>query len=86
VKTGSKIVIIGGTACGPKTAARARRCDPHAKITIIEQSEYLSSATCGFPYYVGGMIQKRTSLDVVKPGLFKNAYNSHARAGTTKEG
>lgn len=75
MKTESKIVIIGGTACGPKTAARARRCDPHAKIMIIEQSEYLSSATCGFPYYVGGMIKERTSLDVVKPGFFKSAYN-----------
>lgn len=75
MKTENKIVIIGGTACGPKTAARARRCDPHAKITIIEQSEYLSSATCGFPYYVGGTIQKRTSLDVMKPELFKSAYN-----------
>lgn len=70
-----KIVVIGGTACGPKTAARARRCDPHAEITIVEQSENVSSATCGFPYYVGGMIKFRNSLDVVKPAHFKNTLD-----------
>jgi len=67
-----KIIVIGGTACGPKAAARARRCDPHAEITIVEQSENVSSATCGFPYYVGGMIKFRNSLDVVKPMHFKD--------------
>ncbi|MFH1005991.1 MAG: hypothetical protein V1800_00635 [Candidatus Latescibacterota bacterium] len=50
MKREREIIIIGGTACGPKAAARARRCDPHAGITLIEQSEHLSSATCGFPY------------------------------------
>ena len=69
-----RIVIIGGTACGPKTAARLRRCNPQAKITIIEQTPYLSSATCGFPYYVGGKIKKESSLEVVKRPYFTNAY------------
>jgi NADPH-dependent 2,4-dienoyl-CoA reductase/sulfur reductase-like enzyme/rhodanese-related sulfurtransferase len=72
-----EIVIIGGTACGPKTAARARRCDPQARITIIEQNENLSSATCGFPYYVGGFIKLRTSLDVVNLSNFKSINNIH---------
>ena len=36
-----RIVVIGGTACGPKSAARARRCDPSVKITLIEQGENL---------------------------------------------
>ena len=84
MKQDQKIVIIGGTACGPKTAARVRRCNPQAKITIIEQTEYLSSATCGFPYYVGGRIKQRTSLEVVKLPYLKNAYNvevlNHTRA------
>jgi NADPH-dependent 2,4-dienoyl-CoA reductase/sulfur reductase-like enzyme len=75
MKGNRKIVVIGGTACEPKTAARARRCDPHAEITIIEQYEYLSSATCGFPYYVGGLIKQRNSLDVVKPAHFKSTLD-----------
>ncbi len=75
MKMPREIVIIGGTACGPKTAARARRCDPQARITLIEQNENLSSATCGFPYYVGGFIKLRTSLDVVKPENFRSVHN-----------
>ncbi|MDD5171103.1 MAG: FAD-dependent oxidoreductase [Syntrophales bacterium] len=74
MQKGQKIVIIGGTACGPKTAARARRCDPSSQITIIEQNPSLSSATCGFPYYVGGVITKKSTLEVVKLPYFKKAY------------
>ena len=32
-----KIVVIGGNACGPKAAARARRLDQQAQITLVEQ-------------------------------------------------
>jgi len=57
-----RIVVIGGTACGPKAAARARRCDQHARITIVEQEENLSVATCGLPYYVSGVIDSQQNL------------------------
>jgi NADPH-dependent 2,4-dienoyl-CoA reductase/sulfur reductase-like enzyme/rhodanese-related sulfurtransferase len=70
-----KILIIGGTACGPKAAARARRCDPHARITIIEQGTEISAATCGFPYYISGVIKKRDNLLVRGPDYFKNVMN-----------
>lgn len=39
-----RIVIIGGVACGPKAAARARRRDANAKITLIERSKFVSYA------------------------------------------
>lgn len=54
MSTATRIVIIGGVAAGPKAAARARRRDPNARITIIEQGEYVSYASCGIPYYIGG--------------------------------
>lgn len=82
MKTNRKIVVIGGTACGPKAAARARRCDPSAEITIIEQSGYVSSATCGFPYYVGGLIKFRNSLEVVKPAHFQNTLGINVLTNT----
>lgn len=66
-----KIVIIGGTACGPKSAARARRCDQQAQITIIEQEAELSVATCGLPYYVSGVIESRLELVQRGPDFFK---------------
>ncbi|MEW6540042.1 MAG: FAD-dependent oxidoreductase [Bacillota bacterium] len=50
----TRIVVIGGVAAGPKAAARARRRDPRARITIVEQGELVSYASCGIPYYIGG--------------------------------
>jgi NADPH-dependent 2,4-dienoyl-CoA reductase/sulfur reductase-like enzyme/rhodanese-related sulfurtransferase len=51
-----KIVIVGGVAAGPKAAARARRCDPQASITILEKGDYISYAACGLPYLISGEI------------------------------
>ncbi len=71
----NNIVIIGGTACGPKAAARARRCDPQARITIVEQGKDLSTATCGLPYYVSGIIGSQE--DLVRRGhdFFRDVMN-----------
>ena len=68
----NNIVIIGGTACGPKTAARARRCDPHAQITIVEQGETLSTATCGLPYYISGVIDNQNNLVGQRQDFFRD--------------
>ncbi|MFC1915393.1 FAD-dependent oxidoreductase [Chloroflexota bacterium] len=69
------IVIIGGTACGPKAAARAQRCDPHARITIVEQDEDLSTATCGLPYYVSGVISSPDDLLMVEHDFFSDVLD-----------
>ena len=37
-----KIVVIGGGACGLKAAARARRRNQDAEITVIDASKYPS--------------------------------------------
>ncbi len=70
-----RIVVIGGTACGPKAAARARRCDPQSQITIIEKGSNISTGTCGFPYYISGVIKNRKSLLVRGPKYFKNVMD-----------
>ena len=54
-----KVVIIGGVAGGATAAARLRRLDEKAEITIFERSGYISYANCGLPYYVGGVIQNK---------------------------
>jgi len=69
------IVIIGGMACGPKTAARARRRDPKARITIVEQGPTVSEGTCGLPYYMGGRIQSEQALLIRTPQQFKQGSN-----------
>ncbi len=32
-----KVIVIGGVAAGPKTAARIMRLNPGAEVTIIEK-------------------------------------------------
>jgi len=71
----NRIVVIGGTACGPKAAARARRCDPKADITIIEQGENLSTATCGLPYYISGVIDSGDNMVARGPDYFRNVMD-----------
>ncbi len=63
----NRIVVIGGVACGPKAAARARRCDPDAEITILEKNSYVSYAGCGAPYYISGIIEE--AEDLMKTGI-----------------
>jgi len=55
---GKKILIIGGVAAGPKTAARCRRLDEDADITIIERGDLLSYAGCGMPFYIEDVIKE----------------------------
>ncbi len=83
-----RIVVVGGSAAGPKAAARARRMDEQADITIIQKSPELSMASCGYPYYVGGFFDDRNQLlctpaGVVRdPKFFANAKKITARTGT----
>jgi NADPH-dependent 2,4-dienoyl-CoA reductase/sulfur reductase-like enzyme/rhodanese-related sulfurtransferase len=77
-----RIVIIGGTACGPKTAARARRCDPDAHITLVERRANLSSATCGLPYYVEGTIPRQSALVTVGLDHFRDVLDIDVRVNT----
>lgn len=77
-----KIVIVGGMACGPKTAARARRRDPQARITIVEQGATVSEGSCGLTYYVGGQIANEESLLIRTPKYFKEASDIDVMDGT----
>ena len=57
-----KIVVIGGSAAGPKAAARAKRLDPKAEVTIIQKAPEMSMASCGYTYFVGGVFTNRNAL------------------------
>ncbi len=83
-----KILVIGGSAAGPKSAAKARRLDENAEIVIIQKAPDLSMASCGYPYYVGGFFDDRnllicTPTGVVRdPKFYLNAKGIVARTET----
>lgn len=67
--TAHKIVVIGAVAAGPKAAARARRLDPEAEITIVERGEIISYAGCGMPYFISGAIKELRQLVCTPTGV-----------------
>ena len=83
-----RIIVIGGSAAGPKAAAKARRLDYHADIVILQKDPDLSMASCGYPYYVGGYFDDRNMLLCTPTGVtrdplyYLNAKGIEARTNT----
>jgi NADPH-dependent 2,4-dienoyl-CoA reductase/sulfur reductase-like enzyme/rhodanese-related sulfurtransferase len=71
---GKQVVIIGGVAAGATAAARARRLDASARITIVEAGRYVSFANCGLPYFISRDIDKRSALILQTPEGFQSRY------------
>lgn len=67
-----KIVVIGGVAVGPKAAARAKRCNANAKVTLIERGYNLSYGACGLPYYIGGAVREMQDLMTTVYGTLRD--------------
>jgi NADPH-dependent 2,4-dienoyl-CoA reductase/sulfur reductase-like enzyme/rhodanese-related sulfurtransferase len=83
-----RIIVIGGSAAGPKAAAKARRIDEKAEIVLFQKDPELSMASCGYPYYVGGVFDDRnmllsTSTGITRdPKFYLNSKNIDARTTT----
>lgn len=69
-----KVIIVGGVAGGASAAARLRRLDENARITMYERSGYISYANCGLPYYIGGVITDRRQLTLQTPDSFYKRF------------
>ena len=75
----SKYIVVGGVAGGAGVAARLRRLDETADITVFERGSHISFANCGLPYYAGGVIENREALFVMTPEKFKASLNVTAK-------
>nr|WP_269808764.1 FAD-dependent oxidoreductase [Enterovibrio nigricans] len=65
-----KIIIIGGEAAGMSAAAKARRVNPSADITVYEASDIISFGACGLPYYVADEFQDSGYMAEFTPAQF----------------
>lgn len=74
-----KVVIVGGVAGGATAAARIRRLDEKAEITVFEKSGFISYANCGLPYYIGDVITDKEELMLQTPESFYNRFNVNVK-------
>jgi NADPH-dependent 2,4-dienoyl-CoA reductase/sulfur reductase-like enzyme len=56
------VVIIGAVALGPKAAARFKRLEPDARVTLIDRGKLISYGGCGIPYFVSGDVSDASEL------------------------
>ncbi len=70
-RTRPNILIIGGVAAGTTAAAKAKRMNPHAKITLFEQGEFISYGACSMPYYIGKVVPDYRKLIHFSPEEFE---------------
>lgn len=68
-----KVIVIGGVAAGPKTAAKIMRLNPEAEVTLLEKGKFLSYAGCGLPYYVSGEVKEEKDLMSTPIGVVRDA-------------
>ena len=57
-----KVVIIGGVAAGMSAAAKLKRSNKDASITVYEKSKHVSFGACGLPYFVGNFFEDSQNM------------------------
>ena len=67
--TKQRVLVIGGTACGPKAASRIKRLEPESEVTLLERSSTLSFGACGMPYFVEGLFDDIDTLTETPVGV-----------------
>ncbi len=74
-----RVLIVGGVAGGASCAARLRRLDESASITLFDRGPYVSFANCGLPYHVGNVIADERTLLVASPQTFHQRFAVEVR-------
>ncbi|WP_065571981.1 FAD-dependent oxidoreductase [Microbacterium oleivorans] len=69
-----RTIIIGGVAAGMSAATRLRRLDESREIVVFERGSYVSFANCGLPYFVGRVIEDRSSLLLQTPASLASRF------------
>ena len=81
---GKRVLVVGGVAGGASAAARVRRLDAEASITVFERGEHVSFSNCSLPYFLSRTVGDAESLVLMTPEGFKASYDIDVR--TSNEG
>ncbi|MFW5632050.1 MAG: NAD(P)/FAD-dependent oxidoreductase, partial [Acetivibrio ethanolgignens] len=79
---GRRVLVVGGVAGGASVAARIRRLDVEASITIFERGEHVSFSNCALPYYLSRTVEDKDYLVLMTPEGFKTSYDIDVRVNS----
>ncbi|SET50390.1 NADPH-dependent 2,4-dienoyl-CoA reductase, sulfur reductase [Lacrimispora sphenoides] len=79
---GKRVLIVGGVAGGASAAARIRRLDADASITIFERGEHVSFSNCSLPYYLSRTVEDKDYLVLMTPEGFESSYDIEVRVNS----
>lgn len=68
-----RIVVIGANAAGAKAAAKAKRMNPQAEVTLVDRGNFISYGACGIPYYVSETVADVKELMSTPVGVVRDA-------------
>ena len=76
---GKRILVVGGVAGGASVAARIRRLDETAEITVFEKGPHVSFSNCCLPYFLSRIVPESKRLIMMTPEAFRTRYNIDVR-------
>jgi NADPH-dependent 2,4-dienoyl-CoA reductase/sulfur reductase-like enzyme len=62
LKSGKRIVVIGGVAAGLSAASKARKLRSDIEILVFEKTGHISYGACGLPYLISDLIKSPEGL------------------------
>jgi NADPH-dependent 2,4-dienoyl-CoA reductase/sulfur reductase-like enzyme/rhodanese-related sulfurtransferase len=68
-----RIVVIGANAAGAKAAAKAKRMNPNADVTLVDRGNFISYGACGIPYFVSDTVADVKELMSTPVGVVRDA-------------
>src|SRR5659263_678649 len=71
LKSGKRIVVIGGVAAGLSAASKARKLRTDIEILVFEKSGHISYGSCGLPYLISDLIKSPEDLVMHDSKFFK---------------
>ncbi|GEL07861.1 FAD-dependent oxidoreductase [Salisediminibacterium halotolerans] len=78
----NRVLVVGGVAGGASVAARARRLDESAEITMFEKGPHVSFSNCALPFHLSGIVENSEDLVLMNPDKFAKQYNIDARTNS----
>lgn len=74
-----RVIVVGAVAGGASAAARIKRLDETAQVTVFEKGEHVSFSNCCLPYHLSGTVADSEELILMEPKDFRKRFDIDVR-------